>query len=458
MSALPATVAEVQQEFDRIGRDTRVGFAWNWDRKPPRDVDLSTWFLSLRSDHTMTARDLSERIRAMPRDGATRWVVLQPRPQPRQQPRQQQQQQQPSALSERAADLASRMIAAKLAGAEAIFAADPLHPGFGLLHPDGSPRELFMPWRTVANALGGATYAGRLELTENSESAVFFRGESVCLVLWNKHELDEQLYLGGDVKVVDVWGRERKIPSDPRTGAVHVSVGPSPVFVHDASPAVVQWILSLRFENGKLRSETGEHSEALLVKNTFSQGASCRATLHMPDDWKVKPNEWRFPVGTGESRRLGTSLSFPTDASLGRFRVRVKFEVAADRSYRFEALLPYELGYGDVEMLVSQRWIDSSRLEIEQTIINNTQPLEYFDFDCSLFVPGRIRQRQTVTRVGASRDRRLYVINAADSLIGKRIWLRAEQVNGRRVLNLHFPVLPPSDLPAAGSSPANKRR
>src|SRR5207302_61069 len=83
---------------------------------------------------------------------------------------------------ERASDLARQMLAAKLGRADAIFASDPFDPERGLLHPDGSPSEIYLPWRTVALALAGATYQGQFEMPNRSPNAVFDHGSEVVVV------------------------------------------------------------------------------------------------------------------------------------------------------------------------------------------------------------------------------------------------------------------------------------
>jgi hypothetical protein len=59
--------------------------------------------------------------------------------------------------------------------------------------------------------------------------------------------------------------------------------------------------------------------------------------------------------------------------------------------------------------------------------------LEIVDFNCSLFVPGEIRRRHFVSRLGKGEDKQSYFLPNADSV--KQLHLRAEQVDGQRVLN-----------------------
>jgi hypothetical protein len=100
----------------------------------------------------------------------------------------------------------------------------------------------------------------------------------------------------------------------------------------------------------------------------------------------------------------------------------------------------YQVGIGDVAVYVTDQRLPDGRLELEQVITNDTSPLEILNFSCSLFVPGRRRQKQLVTKLGKGEDRKLYYIRDAAALRGQELWLRAEQIDGNRVLNFKWTV------------------
>ena len=62
------------------------------------------------------------------------------------------------------------------------------------------------------------------------------------------------------------------------------------------------------------------------------------------------------------------------------------------------------------------------------------------DFKCLLYAPGRRRQRMQVFRLGGSPDVKIYRYPDGAQLLGAELWLRAEEVNGSRVLNHRFVV------------------
>jgi hypothetical protein len=428
LQTLPEVAASVKNEFDRIGHDSRIGYHWRWGSEFPQGDAARHSFLSLNGRERLSADELTERLRQPRTPGLERWVLLQPLPRSE------------VSVNDRAGELARQMLAAKLGKADAVFIADPLDRQSGLVTSDGSPTELFLPWRTMAMALRGAQYAGRLDLPQRSSNAVFVRQNEVTLALWNDAAGSEQLYCGEKAYQSDLWGRRQALTTDEATGLQSVKVGPAPLLIQGCPEALLKWMLAVQFEKGRIPSEFGAHEDALVGVNSFPQGISAKATLHMPAEWQADPGQWVWQSAAGEKWRLPTLLTFPNRAPLGRFRVKIDFEIIADRTYRFAVHRDYQLGIGDVDMQVVGRRLPDGRLELEQTITNTTDPVEVLDFNCSLYIPGQVRQRRVVTRLGRGEDKRVFHIRNPEQFRGQSFWLRAEQVDGRRVLNYHYQI------------------
>jgi hypothetical protein len=428
LTTLPQILATVKQEFDRIGHDACIGVHWKWDQPFPVLPSAGHSFLSLGGQPLPEAADLRENLDRTRASALPRWVLVAP-PARSDMP-----------APERAGELARQILAAKLGRAEAIFAADPFDGERGLLNVDGSPTDNYLPWRTLALALRGASYLGQFEMPQRSANAVFDCGNEIVAVIWNAQSVREEFYFGEQPVAVDLWGRRQKMPLDPRTRTQSLEVGPIPLIVRNCASFVSRWRMAARFDKGMISSEFGQHEDALLIANASPQGISGKAIFHFPPGWEIDPPLRTFQAAAGEKLTLPFLVKFPPDASLGDLRPAIDFEIAAERMYKFTMFIPYRLGLGDVDLQVATRWTADGRLEVEQHITNSTEPPEVLEFNCSLFIPGQIRQRHFVTRLGKGEDRRFYVVPAAEKLRGKELWLRAEQINGRRVLNFHFKV------------------
>lgn len=428
LQRLPETLSQVKRELDRIGRDTRIGVHWDWNAPLPSGAQMPQTFLSLGDRQVMSSRELIERLKATDASTIPRWVVLKPLSKKDFTP------------EERGSDLVRRMVAAKIGGAEAIFAYDVFDEQYGLLNTSGSPTRLFLPWRTTALALQQAEYLGSFNMLGGSRNFAFAKGGEVVLVVWNDADqpVAEEMYLGENVIVTDIWGRQR--PAERREGKQVLTVGPVPQFVRGCSEPVARWRSAVRFEHGQMRSAYGAHQEAVLGRNTFSQGINGTVSLSVPREWEITPPKWSLNKAAGEKFRQEMLITLPSNASLGTELMAIDFDIFADRHYRFRVHRPYEVGLGDVLVDVIDRKLDDGRLEVEQIITNNISPVEVLNFRCTLFVPGHRRQKRTVTKLGRGQDKKFYHLPDADSLRGQVLRLRAEQVGGARVLNYRWRV------------------
>ena len=419
---LPNTVNTVRQEIRRISLNAAVGMPWSGKDPIPDTVRPSFWSVAPPSKSFL--QSLSEWTAS----GGMRWLVIQPA------------QLNGNTVDERAAQLARQMVAAKISGAPAIFVNDVYHPTHGLLRPNGSPAELFLPWRTYALALQGSEYLGALPLPEGSPNAVFVRDGEAVAVVWNdeataEDPITEQLYFGEQPHEMDLWGRTKPLLPDPSTGEQKIQVGPIPKLIVGCSEPVAKWRIAAQFEKGKMKSEVGRHEDAVIGRNTFPQGVSGTVSLVLPESWEADPREWTITAATGDTFRFPVYLTAPTNTPLGEHTFAMDFRITADRQYRFRVEKPYTVGLGDVTLEVIDRKLPDGRLEIEQVVSNRTDPVEVLDFRCSLFVPDARRQRLQITKLGQGQDRKFYYLSNAESRRGQSLRLRLEQDGGRRVLN-----------------------
>ncbi len=429
IAELPETLASIKRQFDRIGRDTRIGVHWDSGTKLPDDKGLSRTFLSIGQSEKRSQISFQGN---QPKTAYSRWVLLKPLAKSK------------YSAEERGADLVKRMVAAKMNRADAIFAQDVLDKERGLLNPDGSPTLLFLPWRTTALALQGASYLGSFPLAGGSRNFLFQRDgrKDVVMFVWNDQPVTETIYLGAETEVtaINLWGEQTHLAVNPNTGQQELKVGPTPLVVRGCSEPIARWRLAMQFETGRLASATGVHLENILGRNTFPQGVTGTVTLNAPSDWEVEPRTFALQAGVNEAYKLPVRLTLPPNATLGTEQMAMDVEIDADRKYRIRVIRPLEIGLGDVELTVVDRKLENGFLEIEQTLINKTSPAEMLNFECSLFIPGSRRQKTLVTKLGEGKSVKLYYAPGADSLKGHEVWLRAEQTNGRRVLNYRWTV------------------
>jgi hypothetical protein len=423
---LSHTVARVKSEFDRIGRDTRIGIHWNWESPPPHRGDVRGVFLSLSTRQRLKEGELVARLKAMAAaDAPERWVLVKPLPKSG------------FTADERGSDLVKKMVEAKIGGAEKIFIDDVFDEEYGLLSPGGSPSPLFLPWRTTARALQGADFIGSFNLPEGSRNYAFSRKGDVAIVVWSPEPVDEDLYLSEESIVTDVLGRRINVPASNGGTRPRLRVGPSPLVIRHFPEQVARWMAAVHFEKGRLPSKTGKQREVIHGLNTFHQGVNGQLRIVVPKDWKVDPPDARFSLAAGEKFDIPITLELPSNTSLGSQRIVLDFSLPP---YAFRVYRDYEVGLGDVVFSVVDTRTENGDLQIKQLIVNNTKPEERLNFECNLYIPGRKRMQRVVTKLGNGRDTQVYTVPDADSLRGQELQLRAQQIGGSRILNLRWKV------------------
>ena len=173
-----------------------------------------------------------------------------------------------------------------------------------------------------------------------------------------------------------------------------------------------------------------------VIKNYFDQGVGGEVRLLTPDNWKTYPRITRFKLAAGEELRQPFSVVLPFDVSSGQHAVRIEVVVAGEHPCQFTIYRNLEVGLGDVEIEVTSRLNAQGDLEVEQKFTNHT--MELVNFKCMLFAPERRRLVAQVIRLAHGQETKVYRFPNGKDLIGKTLFLRAEEINGQRILNQRF--------------------
>ena len=425
---LDKRLAPVKQKFDSAGQHVELGFGWDWLFELP-ETRQNTWqFIALSARPPLTAAQLGTYLDDhSSASSARRWVSLEPLPREQ------------YALEVRAKDLVERMLAAKIHGADAIVATDVFDERSGLMRADGSPGDLLLPWRTTALMLGGAEYLGALELPNHSPNHLFIQGQEATLVVWAKEPSQEVLYLGETAEQRNLWGHRKRLSAEDHRQVVPIDV--LPTFVTGVHPAVARWRLAAGFADARLPSILGQaHRNAVRIKNTFPLGVRGRLRLVVPSQWHVAPQVVDFNLAAGESIERPIVITLPYHANSGSHDVRLDFEVTGDRAYQFSVYRRLQVGLGDVQLEVATRLRQDGYLVVEQRIINQSDTA--VSFNSNLFVPNRRRMRGQVLRLGQGQNVQTYLLSDGEALLGKWLWIRADEIGGSRVLSRRFVAEP----------------
>lgn len=425
---LPKKIAALRAALFRFGQEAHLGLGWREAAEPPSAKNAPWSFLAYSAEPPASGGRQPADNSSASLKSAGRWVLVEPLPRGAR------------PADARARDLVEQMLAAKIAGAEGIFLPAPFSTERGVMNDDGTPGELLPPWRAAALALGGAKYLGGIQMPNGSRNHVFRRDGEAVMVVWNERPTREVLYLGENVRQLDLRGRvtapEISIDADGRRRQI-IEVGPMPTFLLGVNEQVARWRMAARFESDRMPSVPGEtHPNALRLENTFAGAVAGQFEIAAPESWKVAPRKTQFELEPGETSDNPFAIELPLTAGGGMHPTRIDFDLTADRRYRFSVYRELGVGLGDMEIEIATRLEDDGALVVEQrTIHRGAAPV---DFKCMLHVPGRRVQTRYVRDLSAGEDVATYRYPGGRELIGQLLWLRAEETRGPRILNYRF--------------------
>jgi hypothetical protein len=504
LPTLNKRIGDLRSALFRFGQDVRMGLCSDWEAAGTYTGNVAWDFVQLTTPTQPTPKKLDPRTSDLPENSAQRWIAIEP-PSPTsvQQPLTaadiaiclpagaafggsvvpisawvqsaiEMPERSETARTGRATEFVHRLISAKLHGADAIFVTKPFDDDRGLMRADGMPAELLLPWRTTAAMLGGAHYLGEIQLPAGSENRIFLRPDGqVVMVAWNSSPAREALYLGANVRQIDILGRTRPATLQGREQVI--DVGPAPTFVLGLHEAITRWRMHARFERTQVPSIFSKpHVNALVFKNYFPQGVGGSVKIVVVqnqdanepagrpdtaagftlDRWTIEPPQSTFQIAPEAEAR------FPFDVKLknalyGKQPIRVDFAIEADERLEFSVYRAIEVGTEDLALQVRSHLDKDGVLVVEQLMANLSDRLA--DFKCHLRSFGRQPQRMQVYRLGRQQDRKVYRIPDGRELVGKEMLLEIEELNGPRMLNYRFVASEESPSPEdAGAESAKK--
>ena len=267
------------------------------------------------------------------------------------------------------------------------------------------------------------------------------------MVVWNDTPGQEVVYLGDEVRQVDPWGRT----TTPRQQEHRqmIEVGSLPTFVTGVSEKIVRWRQSFSLASDRVPSVIGgPHQNSLRLTNSFDGEVVGQLELVAPASWNLDPCRIEFQLGQNARLEQAFRIMLPYNATSGRHPIRVDFELdpptvpgtvpggARAPKRRFSVYRHLDVGPNDVYIEIVTRLNQQGELEVEQHLVNDTQgPVS---LRCHLFPPGRRRQNTLIIGLEHGRQLNTYRLSNGRELIGKALWLRAEQIDGPRVLSYRF--------------------
>lgn len=448
-SNLPDLLETISSGLQGFGQPIQTVIAWSWFDTAPVSAGDSWRGLHRDSDSSLTANELDamldrevkareEAILAgsvAPGRAPETWLTIDPISRKKYD------------LDSRITDLVLRMAATRGHKVAAAFISDPMKHESAILTDDGRPDELLLPFRTTSLLLGHRYNSGSLRLQHGSENIIFRGDDESVLLIWSDSPKVEHLYLGENVYEVDVWGRRRPLETIQHEGRrVHrVEVNRVPKFLVGIDQSLVDFRMSVRLDRKRIDSLLGQKQLlGVQFQNPIAQSLSGDMAIIQPNSWRLDEPTKPWSLLPKESNQVDFGVTLENNATIGTYQLPLDF--------RFETIPPtlirvyreISIGPDGFDIHVTTRLIDDGqggRLRVKIEMVNHTNRLT--NFDCLLFA-GRDRQYERRVLVLPPRDTVERNIDwpAGEKLLGTRMWLRAIEQDGNRVINHSFEAKP----------------
>jgi hypothetical protein len=383
------------------------------------------FFLNFPVDASITSEEAASFLANMPSPPFRRAVSVFPLPA------------EDYALDMRVINFVQNLVLMKMAGIDSIFLAAPKDEQTGVLRKDGTPNELYLPWRTTATLLSGSRFLGSITLPNRSRNYCFDKGGGKCvMVVWNDgatpdKPILETLYLGNELDTIDVWGKHT-VPQQAGNNQT-IPVIPTPLFVTGLNINAVRFRLSMQTGTKVISAIPNRtHTIPFSYKNESAFPVSIQIVPEEPraGDWTITPSLHTANLESGVVNTGAFNLTLLSRADTGRRLFQYNVKITGTDAAEFAVYDEIMIGNPDVYMEFVSRLTDEGDIEVIQVFINNTENV--YTYDCRLTVRDRSPKKSQVRRQGFGRDEQIYTIPRGKALIAsgvKEMMLRADPMN-----------------------------
>lgn len=367
-----------------------------------------------------------------------------------------------------AADWARRLIEARHAGPQVVYAPQPWSVRRGGDGVIAEPKAEYLTLRTIADVLGDANPGGVFSRGPGIEALVFHSELDATLAIWSpsapparetgvsarsgpgvsarsgpgvsaRHP-EEHVYalqLGAATEWIDLTGVSHTIEKDD-TGRHLLPLTSTPIFI----PGIERWLLdfqmAVRLEPARVDFNHTASEHGLMLANRSGTPISGEVRLIAPDGWTLTPEYFNVSLAADRAQRYPVQVVFPHSEPAGEKIILARMTISPGGHY-MEIPLKLELGPTDLDVWAVPA-IEGDDLVLRHMVTNRSE--EVLQLRGSASAPGRSRQYKPFTNLrpgdtGAAE----YRISGGANLSGRFVRLMLREVgDGSRMHNLEVRV------------------
>ena len=412
--------------FDQEQFGFGIGMTWNWYQDvSDEQLPIPNLTLNFPVDSSMTSEDVALFLAGTSSMPFRRSVSIAPLPAD------------DYSLETRITNFVQSLVLLKTTGIDTISLTALKDKQTGILRNEGTPNELYLPWRTTASLLSGSRFLGSIVLPNRSRNYCFEQGGNRCvMVLWNdaatsEKPVSETLYLGNELNIVNVWGRDI-VPEQIGSNQT-IPVMPTPVFVTGVNIDVVRFRLSMQTNVKRIPAAPNQtHVIPFSYRNDSAFPMSLQITPEGPkeEDWTITPASLATNLEAGIAATGAFNLTLLPRGDTGRRLFQYNVKISGSNAVEFAVYDEMMIGNPDVSMEFVPRLNEKGDLEVIQIFTNNTESV--YSYDCRLTIRNRAVRKSRVTRQGFGRVEHVYTVERGQELLDSgvtEILFRATPIN-----------------------------
>ncbi len=424
------TLSEIHSSVQTYSQELHLAIAWPWLDGLPQGQTMAWEATQFSIQPELRAEELPSYVASKAHEGTTKWLTLDFLSASK------------YSLLDRTRDLTERIVMMKKLGIAAAYLTKPTDPDVGLFNSNFEPQVLSVPWRTLVEHIGPASYVGQITLPSRSQNHVFQNGKDGFMVIWNDNVKQEQLYLGTDVDAVDLWGRSVPVEParSPRSGVEQrVAVGPWPIIVRGIDLPIARFRMQFELGTATLQSLVGSGQMVpIKVGNPFGKVVRGTVDLIAPTLLEKEFASLSLQVTPERVLEKDFPLALRSDVSAGKHAVRFDFQLEADKAERFSTYHELTVGFDDIDFQWQLQKVSATSVLLRLTATNRGS-LET-TFHCKFFPPPYPYQHFQADRLMPGTNTREYLIQLPSVDENAEFWIRCEELETRRTLNYRVKI------------------
>ena len=336
------------------------------------------------------------------------------------------------------------LLDAAAAGDGPVFCGDAFDPTAGLLTPAGRPTRRFLPFRTVAAAVGGGQFLGSVVVPKNLRGErpavlAFETPRGPILAVRGDGGGDSVLRLGGAPVGRRADGKRVPIAADA-DGRGRLAWSPAPLLIAGAHGDLLRFRLGVTLGGGgALQSSPAPQPLTVRLVNPFAGAVTATVEPTFPVGWRATPEVAAVSLPPGGVGGAAFEVRLPSHVSLGLHEVPLEVRLTGGPGGLLTVPRVVRVRSQGVRLDVTDRRLPGGGWEVTQTLTHALPDGEEPAFRCDLLVPGAPRISRPTGPLGAGSHTLVHRLPDA-AAAGETVWLRVGEVGGDRVLNRRWPL------------------